>query len=81
MFTCDYGFLRIFSPNKSENRCFSPVNRPNADVIDHVTSNIESMESLSEPNFMQSRASIPRDSYSYKNGLDKLNVSKTLRLI
>lgn len=35
------------------------------------------MESLSEPNFMQSRASIPRDSYSNKNVLDKISVSKT----
>lgn len=35
------------------------------------------MESRSYANFMQARASIPRDSYSSKNGLDKLNVCKT----
>lgn len=73
--------LSYFSPNKSENRCFSPVNRPNADEsIDHVTSYTDSMESRSDANFIQSRASIPCDSYSNKNGLDKLNVCKTTQV-
>lgn len=42
-----------------------------------MTSYTGSMESRSDANFMQSRGCIPRDSYSNKIGLDKLNICKT----